>query len=236
MKATHPLALVVAVAALLGSTVALRASNNLDERIEFSFKDSIDYQVFLRADHIEINSKDGAVTLSGDVFDPTHLPLAENIAEALPGVKSVDNCIVVLVNTRPPVTDAALNNGIRRIPFRSNQAPKDLTTGDPQSAVAGNQLENEMPIAKASETPAVTLDTSLNDASITARVKKSLSSHRWTKALETTVTTNNGIVSISGKAGTGAQRDSVTQLVTDVQGVRSVINRMVVDDTLSKND
>src|SRR5438046_2230099 len=94
MKVTYPLALVVATAALLGSSVALRASET-DDRIESSFKKSFVYKTYLKDEHIKISSKDGIVTLSGDVFNDTHKPMAEDTAEALTGVKSVDNRIEI---------------------------------------------------------------------------------------------------------------------------------------------
>ena len=92
MKAMYPLALVMATAALLGSSMALRASET-DDRIESSFKKTYVYKTYLKDEHIKISSKDGAVTLSGSVFNDTHKPMAQDVAEALPGVKSVDNRI-----------------------------------------------------------------------------------------------------------------------------------------------
>ena len=94
MKVTYSLALVMATAALLGSSVALRASET-DERIETSFKKTFVYKTYLKDENIKISSKNGAVTLSGDVFNDTHKPMAQDTAEALPGVKSVDNRIEV---------------------------------------------------------------------------------------------------------------------------------------------
>src|SRR5690349_10806210 len=94
MKVTYQLALVVATVALLASSGSSRASET-DDRIESSFKKSFVYKTYLKDEKIKINSKDGVVTLSGDVFNDTHKPMAQDTAEALPGVKSVDNRIEV---------------------------------------------------------------------------------------------------------------------------------------------
>src|ERR1017187_6036604 len=94
MKGTYSLVLVVAMVALMGSGTPLRASET-DSRIESSFKKTYVYKTYLKDEHIKISSKDGAVTLSGNVADATHKPMAQDVAEALPGVTSVDNRITV---------------------------------------------------------------------------------------------------------------------------------------------
>ena len=94
MKVTYTVALVVAVVALVGSSMPLRASE-MDDRIESSFKKSYVYKTYLKDEHITIISKDGVVTLSGDVFNDTHKPMAQDVAEALPGVKSVVNNMTI---------------------------------------------------------------------------------------------------------------------------------------------
>jgi hyperosmotically inducible periplasmic protein len=236
MKAMYPLALVMATAALLGSSVALRASET-DDRIEFSFMDSINYKIFLNNEHIQISSKDGAVTLSGAVCDDAHKSMAQGTAEALPGVKSVDNRIIVSLNVKADKTDVSVKNVVRRMPFISTgQDKKEQTTEFAKEGEGVKGAENEISVAQVSEKPAETAGESINDASITAQVKKSLSSHRSTRALNTRVTTINGIVSIGGKASNDTQKDLVTKLVTDVNGVKSVVNHMIIEESMSKND
>src|SRR5512146_3063931 len=94
MKVMYSLVFVMATAALLGSSVALRASET-DDRIESSFKKTYVYKTYLKDENIRISSQDGAVTLSGSVGNETHKPMAQDVAEALPGGRSVDNGIEV---------------------------------------------------------------------------------------------------------------------------------------------
>src|ERR1700690_2822689 len=94
MRVTYPLALVVAAAAVLISSAPLRPSET-DNRIDSSFKKTYVYKTYLKDEHIKISSKDGAVTLSGSVADGTQKPMAQDVAEALPGVTTVDNRITV---------------------------------------------------------------------------------------------------------------------------------------------
>ncbi len=53
MRARYSLALVVAVAALMGSSTPLRASET-DDRIESSFTKSFVYKTYLKDEHIKI--------------------------------------------------------------------------------------------------------------------------------------------------------------------------------------
>ena len=69
---------------------------------------------------------------------------------------------------------------------------------------------------------------SIDDASITALVKTTLLYHRSTSALKTTVETKEGVVKLGGKAKNAAEKDLATKLVSDVHGVKQVVNNMTV--------
>ncbi len=69
----------------------------------------------------------------------------------------------------------------------------------------------------------------IDDSSITAQVKTALLFHRSTSALKTSVTTKNGVVTLSGKAKNAAEKELVNKIVDDVKGVKSVKNRMTIE-------
>src|SRR5277367_5276606 len=100
IKRNYPLALVMTAGALAFTAVlvftggSVRASET-DDRIDSSFKKTYVYKTYLKDEHIKISSKDGAVILSGAVYNETHKPMAQDVAEALPGVTTVDNRIEV---------------------------------------------------------------------------------------------------------------------------------------------
>ena len=71
----------------------------------------------------------------------------------------------------------------------------------------------------------------MDDASITAEVKYELLTHHSTSAMKTKVTTREGVVTISGEAGSAAERDLVTKLAQDIRGVQSVNNLMTVNSS-----
>ena len=85
-----------------------------------------------------------------------------------------------------------------------------------------------MTIAKTPAIPSATLGDKIDDASITAEVKSSLLSHHSTSALHTTVSTTDGVVTLSGIAKNDAEKSLVTKLATDINGVTSVINNMTI--------
>jgi hyperosmotically inducible protein len=68
----------------------------------------------------------------------------------------------------------------------------------------------------------------IDDASITAQVKMTLLYHRSTSALNTSVITNKGVVTLSGKAGNAAEKDLAAKFAKDVKGVKSVKNQMTI--------
>jgi osmotically-inducible protein OsmY len=53
--------------------------------------------------------------------------------------------------------------------------------------------------------------------------------HRSTSAVSTKVETNEGVVTLNGKAKNAAEKELVTKLVNDINGVRSVNNRMAIE-------
>ena len=116
----------------------------------------------------------------------------------------------------------------------SSQAQRELTTEYAKDVEGVKEVKNEMTIAKNPAKSDETIGEKIDDASITAQVKSSLMSHRSTSALKTKVETTDGVVTLSGKARNAAEKSLVTKLVTDINGVKSVINNMTVEAVVSK--
>lgn len=242
----HSSAMNVAMAAavLLATSIPLFASKT-DDKIEASFKKSHVYKTYLKDENIAIKSKDGVVTLSGDVLEEAHKPMAQDTVEALPGVKSVDNNIVIKndksdtwlkmkiqtallfhSNVRASKTEVSVKNGVVTLKGKAqSQAQKELTTQYTKEVEGVKEVKNKMTMAKPSQTAGDKID----DASITAQVKMTLMMHKSTGAIRTSVTTNNGVVTLSGQAKNDAEVDLVTKLAEDVEGVNNVVNKMTVE-------
>jgi hyperosmotically inducible protein len=251
MKATCSLALLVATGALLVTSAPLRASET-DDRIESSAKKSYVFKTYLKNDSIKVESKNGAVILTGTVAESSQKSLAENTVESLPGVKSVDNQLKVKgespaehsdgwIGTKVKSallfhrhvsasgTDVYVKEGVVSLRGEAaSQAQKELTTEYAKDVEGVKAVNNEMTIAKTPTPPTQTTGEKIDDASITAQVKSSLMSHRSTSALKTKVETTDGVVTLSGLAKNAAEKSLVTKLVTDIDGVTSVINNMTI--------
>jgi len=234
------------VALILLMSISAYASD-LDSQIESSFKKSFVYKTYLKDEHVKISSKEGVVTLSGDVLDDTHKPMAGNTAEAIVGVKSVNNQIVVqekrlpensdtwikmkvqtaLVfhsNVSASKTEVTVKNGVVTLTgYAGSAARKELTTQYAKSIDGVKSVINKMKLAKPE-----TMGDKIDDASITAQVKMTLVFNASTSALHTSVTTKDGVVMVSGIAQNAAEVDLVTKLVEDVEGVTNVVNTMSV--------
>ena len=258
MKSTYSLALMVAAGSLLITTAPLRATET-DDRIESSAKMSYVFKTYLKDDAIKTESKNGAVTLTGTVAEASHKSLAENTVESLPGVKSVDNQLKIKGespaehsdgwiatkvkstllfhrNVRATKTDVNVTDGVVILSGEaSSMAQKELTTEYAKDVEGVKEVKNQMTIAKTPATPEQTTGEKIDDASITAQVKSSLMSHRSTSAIKTKVKTTDGVVTVSGIAKNAAEKSLVTKLVTDVNGVNSVINNMTVATLLIAN-
>jgi hyperosmotically inducible protein len=257
MKSTYSLAL-MATSLLLVSTAPLRA-NETDDRIESSAKKSYVFKTYLADDSIKTESKNGTVTLTGTVAEASHKSLAEDTVEGLPGVKSVDNKLVIKGespaehsdawigmkvksallfhrNVRATKTDVNVKDGVVILSGEaSSQAQKELATEYAKDVDNVKEVKNEMTVAKTPATPGETMGEKMDDASITAQVKSSLMTHRSTSAVKTKVTTLDGVVTLSGIAKNAAEKSLVTKLVNDVNGVSSVINNMTIEVPVAAN-
>jgi osmotically-inducible protein OsmY len=237
---------------MLISTTSLRASKT-DDRIEESAKKSYVFKTYLSDDAIKTESKNGAVTLTGTVAVESHKSLAQDTVEGLPGVKSVDNQLLVKGelpvehsdgwlgvkvksallfhrNVSATGTNVFVQDGIVSLRGEASSiAQKELTTEYAKDVEGVKEVKNEMTIAATPAKPGATLGEKIDDASITAQVKASLLAHRSTSAIKTKVQTTDGVVTVNGIAKNAAEKSLVTKLTTDINGVNSVVNNMTIE-------
>jgi osmotically-inducible protein OsmY len=227
-------------------------ASTLDDRIESSARNSYVFKAYLQTDDINIHSVDGVVTLTGTVSDDSHKLLARESVASLPGVKTVTDKLGVKVERPAENSDEWLKmkvkttllfhrsvsgvntevsdvrNGIVTLRGEAtSQAQRDLTTEYAKAVEGVKDVKNEMTLtgAKASNT----IGQDVDDASTTAQVKIVLLYHRSTSALNTSVTTSKGVVTLGGKAANAADRELATKLVGGINGVKSVSNLMTIE-------
>jgi len=257
MKAIYSISLMVAAVALLAISVPVHAST-MDDRIESTARNSYVFKTFLKGDDIKIQSKDGVVTLTGIVSEESHKSLAQETVAGLPGVETVDNRLevkgapptansdewlrdkvkVALLFHRSVsgfTTEVNVKDGIvTLLGEATSQAQKDLTTEYAKDVDGVKDVKNEMVVSAPSKKtqPAKKTQTAgdqIDDASITGLAKMTLLYHRSTSALNTSVTTKKGVVTLGGKAKNAAERDLATKFANDVNGVTEVKNRMTIE-------
>lgn len=250
-KAIYSIPLLAAAAALLMLNMPVHASE-MDNRIESTARQSNVFKTYLQGDDIKIQSREGAVTLTGIVAGPVNKSLAQETVAGLPGVQSVDNRLEI--KGAPPTanSDAWIRNKVKAallfhrsvnsdttvvdvedgiVTLRGdaqNRAQRDLTAEYARDVEGVKGVNNEMTVTgTANKTQ--TVGGKIDDASITAQVKLTLLYHRSTSAINTKVETNDGVVTMYGKAGSSAEKDLAGKFAGDVNGVKGVKNRMTIE-------
>jgi hyperosmotically inducible protein len=247
--------LIIAMLLALGMAITARpahAAHADDARIVSAAKNSYVYRTYLKDDDIKIEAKDGLVTLEGEVAQPSHKNMAEDTVGGLPGVKKVENRLEVKSSSGDEKSDGWLEVKVKsallyhrnvsgtktevsvkdgQVTLRgtaANSAQKELTGQYAKDIEGVKEVVNEMKVTE--ERQSRTMTEVIDDASITAQVKAALLTQRSTSALHTSVTTRGGVVILSGQARNPAEKDLVTKVVSDIHGVKSVVNKMDAKD------
>jgi len=227
------------------------AKEDTDARIVSAAQKTYNFRVYLKDDAVEVASRGGAVTLTGTVANEFHKDLAQETVQSLPGVKSVDNRLLVRTGAPGTASDAWLatkvgtalswhrnvdasatqvsaHDGVVTLSGRVSSAAHRALAEDIARNVEGvKDVKDDLEVAAAAPSRK-TLAEKIDDASITAQVKAALLAHRGTHMLTTRVKTDRGLVTIRGEARNAAEKELVTRLVADLRGVRKIQNRMTV--------
>jgi len=140
-------------------------------------------------------------------------------------------------NVNAMTTEVLSENGIVTLRGDANsEAQKSLTAEYAKDVEGVKIVKNEMTVLSTGIKPPTktigqkvdAMNEFIDDASITALVKTALLYHRSTSSLKITVETKEGVVSLKGKADNEAQKDLITKLVADINGVKNVVNNMKV--------
>ena len=249
-KMSRVVVVMVAAMVLLALSIPAFASP-ADDRIESSVKETYVFKTFLKDDDVKVKSNDGVVTLTGTVADEYHKSLANETAVNISGVKSVDNKLEVKgeqpaersdawltakVKTTllfhrnvSAMTEVSTKDGVVTLKGEAdNKAEKDLAAEYANDIDGVKSVNNMMTVGKSPKKKQTTM-AKIDDASITAQVKTSLLYHRSTSGLKTSITTKNGVVTLTGKARNAAEKDLAAKYANNVNGVKSVNNRMTIE-------
>ncbi len=229
-------------------------ASEMDDRIEASFENTYVFKTYLKGENVKATSTEGAVILTGSVAEESHKSLAQETAGGLPGVKSIDNQLTVRAADTDQYSDtwigakvkaalllyrnvSGLNTQVEAkegvVTLRgeaASQAQKDLTTEYALDVEGVKGVKNEMTIASAAQTrePRPTLGEKIDDASIGAQAKMALLYHRAIDGLSTKVNVSDGVVTLTGQAKDGAEKDLASKIVREIKGVKAVVNNMTI--------
>lgn len=255
----YNLALLIAAVFLFVTSVPLSASQT-DSRIEKSAKQSHVFKTYLKDDAIKVKSDNGTVTLTGKVSEESHKSMAEETVMSLPGVKSVNNQLSVTASPAGDFSDAWLGERVKatllfhrsvsyldtdvsitdgKVTLRgkaSSEAQKQLTAEYAADVSGVKSVDNQMSVTTSPAKSKKTKGEKIDDASVTAQVRMSLRFRHGTDAFDTKVSTDKGVVTLTGTAKNQAEIDLATKLVNDVHGVKSVNNKMTINATPSSID
>ncbi len=251
MKAIYSIPMIMAAIFMLAFSVSAHAGK-MDSRIESSAKKSYAFKTYLHGDDVIVRSKGGAVTLTGTVSENFHKSLAQETVAAIHGVKRVDNRLEVDGAPPTPNSDAwvrdklkvalsfhrsvsaatieaEVNDGIVTLRgVAANRAQMESAAEYSKDLDGVKNVINAMTVSTTLQKKPRAVRKKIDDASITAQVNMTLLNQRSTGVLNTTVTTKRGVVTVSGTATSAAEIGLVTRLVTDINGVTAVKNRMAV--------
>ena len=252
MKKKYQKTLMMGVVALLMISGFLVASE-MDKQIESTAKKSYVFKTYLKGDDIQIRSQDGVVTLTGTVSEESHLSLATDTVADLPGVKSVDNRLEVTGGIPEKNSDAwirmrvksmlrlhrSLDGDNTQVDVKdglvtlhgevNSQAEKGLTAEYVKDVEGVKDVDNKMTVATAPKTKHRTVGEFIDDASIKSQIKLALLFHRGTNPFRAAITVRNGVVTVSGKANNAAEKELVTKRIEDIDGVKRIHNRMIIE-------
>lgn len=249
MKNLSALPAVLSVVLLLLSGTPVSAAADA-RRIEASARQSYVFRTYLAADEIKIHSMGDNVILTGTVSENFHRTLAQETIAALPGVRSIENKLAVNVAAPTTNSDAWLHDnvlvallfhrGINAAAIQievkdaivtlrgvaaSTAQIKQLT--DYAGNVGGiKAVKSELRVTPAVHRVPLPTGMSIDDASVSAQVNMTLAHNRVTNVLNSSVTTRRGVVTVTGKAGSSAEKRLVTRLIADINGVKRVKNLM----------
>jgi osmotically-inducible protein OsmY len=177
----------------------------------------------VNASKTEVLAKDGVVTLRGEADNTAQKDLATEYAKDVEGVQDVKNEM-----TTPTAADTK--------PGKTTMGQKMGAVGNKMGAMGDNMGDKMSTMGDNMGDKMSTMGDKIDDASITALVKTTLLYHRSTSALNTKVDTKDGVVNLAGKAKNAAEKDLATKVVSDVHGVKMVVNNMTVDGIAAKTN
>jgi hyperosmotically inducible protein len=201
------------VSALLGAlalTFTTIACAETDPGITTAVKGKLAADDTVKAYRIDVDTKDGVVTLSGAVDTAVAKDRAVEVAKATDGVRDVVDQLTVSPGATPTtgVDDPLQREG------REAAREADAKTDEAQRK-AGETADDAGNIA--------------SDAALTTKVKTKFLADDQVSGLKIDVDSKNGVVTLTGTVRTAAEKNAAVALAKNTDGVKSVVDRLKVN-------
>jgi len=199
-----------------------------DDTIESNVEKALKQDSVLAPRGIDVESKNGVVTLTGKVRTAADKERAGSVAKVT-GVNRVVNQIEVDPNLDRSKTDAAADKTKAGL----NKAVDATATAGKKTADATKKgvSETEKGLGKAADKTGDALDKSGNkmtDASITTHVKTGFSKEPLLNNTAVDVDTKDHIVTLRGTVGSDAAKTRAGEIAAATSGVSKVVNELVI--------
>jgi hyperosmotically inducible periplasmic protein len=188
-------------AALVGAAVLTVACAQTDAGITTNVKSKMAADDTVKAHQINVDTRNGVVTLSGDVDSSVAKERAVQIARNTDGVRDVVDNI--------SVTESAPTGGL----YDRDQVDRgtgSVGTNDRQDGVIGRT------------------EGAVGDASITSAVKAKFLADSDISGLRINVDTANGVVTLTGTVKSRAEAERAVMVARNTEGVTRVVNNLRV--------
>jgi osmotically-inducible protein OsmY len=199
-------------AAVLAAAIFTVACAQTDAGITTNVKTKLAADDTVKAYQVDVDTRNGVVTLSGAVQTAAAKEQAIRIARETDGVRDVVDQLRVDEAAATAGVDVDVDNDLERRADRAGDAIKEETSE------AADKIGDA-----ADRTGAV-----ITDAAITSAVKAKFLADTTVKGLKIDVDTNGGMVTLNGTVSSRAEADRATMLARNTDGVKGVHSNLKI--------
>jgi hyperosmotically inducible protein len=218
-------ALLFAVAPAMAKTMGPAAGHTArvvidDDQLEDAIEKAWKADAKLSARKLDVSVDKGVATISGDVLNAAEKARAEKLAHVT-GVTSVKSEITINPDTRSVAEKAtsAAKSGTEKAANK---------TAEGVGVAAEKTKEGADVAADKTKEAAKESSAAVSDTWITTKVKSKMIGDKALKGSDIAVTTDAGIVTLTGKVATEAQRKHAITVAKGTKGTKDVVDKLTI--------
>jgi osmotically-inducible protein OsmY len=214
--------------AMTANAASVQSAEDRDDAMEERIESILRKDSMLAPRKIDVEAKDGHITLTGTVRTETEKSRAGQLANVT-GVTAVDNQIEVnpnadksKIDTAADKTKAGVDKAVDATKGAAHKTGKAVEKGATKTAEGVSKAADKTSegIAKAGD--------KTHDAALTGKVKASFSKEPLLKETAIDVSTDGGVVTLKGTVASEDAKARAEVLASEVTGVSRVDNQLVV--------